>query len=145
MQKFLDVNVWLPILWPKHTASQTAQEWLSREKEMLVICRVVQLALLRHLTNSAILGEDVLSNANASKLLQDILNAGNCQFAEEPLELTSMFPKAGESTNSRRNVWTDAYLAAFAITGNYELVTFDRDFSRYRKMGLQMQLLKTQL
>lgn len=37
------------------------------------------------------------------------------------------------------NVWNDAYLAAFSLAGNYELVTFDKGFARYP--GLKHTLL----
>jgi predicted nucleic acid-binding protein len=36
----------------------------------------------------------------------------------------------------------DAYLAAFAISGNHELVTFDRGFGRYEAHGLRWHLLE---
>ena len=33
-------------------------------------------------------------------------------------------------------VWTDAYLAAFAITSQAQLITFDQGFSRYAGLDL---------
>jgi predicted nucleic acid-binding protein len=38
-------------------------------------------------------------------------------------------------------VWTDAYLAAFAIRHDLELVTIDRDFKNFEKAGLKLHLL----
>ena len=35
----------------------------------------------------------------------------------------------------------DAYLAAFAITGELRLVSLDRDFKIYQAQGLQLMLL----
>jgi predicted nucleic acid-binding protein len=32
----------------------------------------------------------------------------------------------------------DAYLAAFAVTGGFELVTTDTDFRQYRGINLQL-------
>ncbi|MCS7069754.1 MAG: VapC toxin family PIN domain ribonuclease, partial [Meiothermus sp.] len=37
-------------------------------------------------------------------------------------------------------LWTDAYLAAFAMAGGYRLVTFDRDFLSFS--GLECLLLE---
>jgi predicted nucleic acid-binding protein len=31
-------------------------------------------------------------------------------------------------------LWSDAYLAAFAIAGGYQLVTFDRGFKQYANL-----------
>ena len=40
-------------------------------------------------------------------------------------------------------IWTDAYLAAFAIALGAEMVTFDRGFIVYRDRGLNLALLET--
>ena len=53
-----------------------------------------------------------------------------------------LVPAAGEAPEPHRNWWTDAYLAAFAISGNHELVTFDRGFGRYEADGLRWHLLE---
>jgi uncharacterized protein len=37
--------------------------------------------------------------------------------------------------------WTDAYLAAFAISAGLRMVTFDRDFEKFE--GLSLLLLKS--
>lgn len=51
------------------------------------------------------------------------------------------FPKIGAVPESNRNLWTDAYLGAFAISANVRLVTYDRGFSRFESDGLDWQLL----
>ena len=51
MPLFLDANVWLPLVWDGHAASESAHRWASRQTADFVLCRVTQLALLRHLTN----------------------------------------------------------------------------------------------
>ncbi len=37
------------------------------------------------------------------------------------------------------NVWNDAYLAAFAMAGGYELVSFDKGFAQFS--GLKCTIL----
>lgn len=37
-------------------------------------------------------------------------------------------------------VWSDAYLAAFALAGNFEVVTFDQGFSKFP--GVRCVILK---
>jgi predicted nucleic acid-binding protein len=45
-----------------------------------------------------------------------------------------------KSSKFSTNVWTDAYLAAFAITADIELVTFDQAFTQFK--GLRSVILK---
>ena len=47
-------------------------------------------------------------------------------------------PSAGPSS------WTDAYLAAFAKQCDYEMVTFDRGFQRWRELMLTVLTLPAQ-
>lgn len=141
MPKFLDVNVWLPLVWNGHVATRTAQAWASGTTEDLVMCRVTELALLRHLTNPAIMGNDVLTNVAAARLVRALQSQDAVLLAADPPGIEIVFPSMGETTRADRNCWTDAYLAAFAIVGHFELVTFDRDFKKYESRGLRWQLL----
>ena len=97
---------------------------------------------LRHLTNPSIMGDEILTNTGASRLLHHLRIQDAVLFASEPLGLDALFPAAGESPEPHRHWWTDAYLAAFAISGNHELVTFDRGFGRYEAHGLRWRLLQ---
>ena len=142
MARFLDVNVWLPLLWEGHVAAPVARAWLAGEEEDLVLSRVTQLALLRHLTNPVIMGNEVLTNTGASRLLHALRAQDTVLFAPDPPGLDALFPAAGEAPEPHRNWWTDAYLAAFAISGNHELVTFDRGIGRYETQGLRWRLLE---
>ena len=142
MARFLDINVWLPLLWEGHVAAPAARAWVAGEEEDMVLCRVTQLALLRHLTNPGIMGDEVLTNTGASRLLHHLRAQDAVIFASEPPGLDALFPATGESPEPHRNWWTDAYLAAFAISGNHELVTFDRGFGRYESRGLRWHLLE---
>ena len=141
MPQFLDVNVWLPLVWDGHVASEAARRWVASVDDDLVLCRVTQLSLLRHLTNPSIMGDEALTNAEASLLLQSLNARAGVIFPQEPAGLPALFPLLGESDSSTRNRWTDAYLAAFAIAGNHKLITFDQGFARYEIHGLQWELL----
>ncbi len=143
MKSLLDINVWLPLVWDGHAASTVARDWLQTHHAGLTFCRVTQLALLRYLTNPSILDVDALSNRAASTLVGSLCRQSNVILAEEPANLNRLFPQLGEARNSDRNRWTDAYLAAFAITGDYEFVTFDKGFTRFKSSGLRLRLLKS--
>ena len=46
-----------------------------------------------------------------------------------------------KASSASPKVWTDAFLAAFAIGHAVEFVTLDSDFKRFVKAGLKLQLL----
>ena len=141
MTPFLDVNVWLPLIWDGHVAREAAHRWAASTNEDLVLCRVTQLALLRHITNPTIMGNDTLTNSDAADLIQCLNSRAGVVFTQDPPGMDSYFPSLGESESPSRNRWTDAYLAAFAIAGNHQLISFDRIFTRYEAHGLKWQLL----
>lgn len=139
---FLDVNIWLPMVWDGHVANRRIKQWAEGRPEAFVICRVVQLALLRHLSNPGIMGDDVYTNLQGAEIITALCSQEGIIAHSDPLDIDTLFPSLGESETPNRNRWTDAYLAAFAIAGDYELVTFDRDFSRYESRGLRLTLLE---
>jgi len=57
---------------------------------------------------------------------------------EEPQGLDDVLRKLVQNGITPR-LWTDAYLAAFAMAGGLQLVTFDQDFRRFQ--GLSCILL----
>ena len=59
----------------------------------------------------------------------------------EPPALEAQWKRCGALPTASPKVWMDAYLAAFAISGGIELVTFDRDFSRFTQYGLRAKIL----
>ena len=142
MPLFLDANVWLPLVWEGHAASETVHRWAAGRSDDFVLCRVMQMALLRHLTNPVIMGDDVCSNEEAAGILTALRSQNEILFHGDPSGTDTLFPSLGESQAPRRHRWTDAYLAAFAIAGNYDLVSFDRGFARYESQGLRWQLLE---
>lgn len=83
---------------------------------------------------------DVQTGAEAWAVY-DIFAANDfVRFTPEPRELEADWRKlVAKHRNTGTNFWTDAYLAAFALTHGCTLVTFDRGFRRYA--GLQLVLL----
>jgi toxin-antitoxin system PIN domain toxin len=142
MLPFLDINVWLPLVWEAHVANRAATLWVESQEKDLCLCRVTQLALLRHLCNPSIMGEDVLTNQEAGDVVSGLVATPGVRICADPNELDTVFPSIGKSGRPERNRWTDAYLAAFAISGQYQLVTFDRGFERYESLGLHWHLLQ---
>jgi predicted nucleic acid-binding protein len=89
------------------------------------------LALLRHLTNSRILGDVALDGAAAWRALETWLALPQITFLTEPPGLEELLAQWARKLDLRTGQWTDAYLAAFAAASGCRLIAFDGDFHRY--------------
>ncbi len=122
-----DVNVWLALASSRHIHSQVCSEWLnSLGSETVVFCRVSQMGLLRLLTNESAMGKDVLSSREAWHVYTAIVQDQRVSLLAEPFNLEPEWRKLMSQDKPVPKVWTDAYLAAFAISGGMQLVTLDR-------------------
>jgi len=136
---FPDVNVWVALVVAEHSHAGRARLWAERAKaDEFAFSRITQMGLLRLLTNSHVMGADVLRARDAWKVFDRLTNKRNIFLAAEPPGLDSAWREFTPSLQSGGNFWTDAYLAAFAKVTGYTLVTFDRGFSRYRNVPLQI-------
>lgn len=52
-------------------------------------------------------------------------------FASEPADVEASWKQFTQGRQFTPKLWNDAYLAAFAVSGNLELVTFDKAFRQY--------------
>lgn len=132
MPDLLDVSVWLPLSSPDHVHHERAvRYWHKESDDELVFCRVTALALLRHLTNKAILGKRVLSGRQAWGALETWLATDRIRIFNESAALDEHLARYSLELNLQGGSWTDAYLAAFAASANLRLVAFDGDFQKY--------------
>jgi len=136
----LDANVWLALAAQAHAHHDRAKAyWENEAASISAFCRLTQLAFLRHLTNKAIMGGQTLSPSAAWKKLREFLALPEVKYLAEPGGLEE---RLGDFCNLGRtspNLWTDAYLAAFAACAGLRLVTFDHGFSRFK--GLELLIL----
>ena len=64
--KLADANVWLALAFSDHLRHPNAKAWFDGQSDgSCAFCRVTQMALLRHLTNSKIMGAFVQSQQDA--------------------------------------------------------------------------------
>jgi toxin-antitoxin system PIN domain toxin len=127
-----DANVWLALFLAKHAAHGAARRWLnSRGGAPLILCRVTQMAFLRHLTTAAIMGPNVLTQAAAWREYERLLARDEVVFLAEPNGLEIRWRDYSQQRLPATKRWTDAYLAAFAQGHGLQLVTFDRGFTQY--------------
>lgn len=132
MRDLLDASVWLPLSAPDHVHHSRARRyWDDEAASELLFCRVTALALLRHLTNSRILGEAALDGREAWRALGTWLAQPQITLLSEPAGLDELLGQWAGQFDLRGGKWTDAYLAAFAAASGCRMVAFDGDFSRY--------------
>jgi len=140
-----DTNVWLALALSGHVHHELSRAWLDTIDEPCAVhfCRSTQQSFLRLLTNRTVLGaygrppltNDEAWAAYAAFLGDDRIVLTDC----EPEGIEAQWRVFAVRDVAAPKVWMDAYLAAFALTGGFELVTIDADFTQYS--GLRLNLL----
>lgn len=128
----LDANVWLALVVDRHVHHNHALDWFQQgDSRTCVFCRVTQMALLRHLTNERIMGPNALAQEQAWALYDRLIENESVVYLSEPDNLEKYWRKFSRKALSQKNLWTDAYLAAFATGHGMRLVTFDRGITKF--------------
>lgn len=134
-----DINVWVALSMPAHTHHATVAQWMEREPSpSLHFCRYTQQGLLRLSTTSAVtslFGLAPLTNRGALKRLDVWLADPRIHFAQEPPQLYKQWSAFANVDTASPKLWMDAYLAAFAVTGGYRLVTTDQAFKQFKGLN----------
>ena len=139
MTYLVDVNVWFALSYVAHVHHSIARTWFDEtEADQAALCRITQSGLLRLLTNSRIMGPEVLTAARAWAAYDFLCSDVRVTFAPEPPSLETAWREATKHLHTGPNFWTDAYLAAFAEAGDYTIVTFDRGFLRHRRVDVRL-------
>lgn len=126
----LDVNVWLAGIWDGHADHGRALRWRAQTTEPLAMCRVTQMALLRHLTNRAVMGVAVQTRRGAWRTLIHQIDDPDVEWLDEPEGLEDIWRLLSARDDRDHKLWTDDYLAAFALASGARLVTLDRALVR---------------
>lgn len=139
--KFLaDVNVLFPLLVSRHPHRVTALAWFDRQQNAEVaLCRLTRLGILRLLCTEAVMGPDVLRPGAALDAVEVLENDERVIFAAEPPGVDRVLRDCISGRAGTPNLWSDAYLAAFALVSDVELVSFDKGFRNFA--GLRFCLL----
>ncbi|MEX0670114.1 MAG: TA system VapC family ribonuclease toxin [Pirellulales bacterium] len=135
-----DTNVWLALALSKHQFHDAVRKWLTTcGPHEVVFCRSTQQSLLRLLTTRAVLaayGIPPLSNQAAWSFYDRLIADERIVFVEEPSSLEAVWRKLSRGTSASPKLWTDAYLAAFAVAGGHRLVTTDQGFKQFKGLDL---------
>ena len=121
-----DVNVWIALAAERHTHHRAARHWFGNiQGERMAFCRVTQLSFLRLLTNRHVMQEEVVSPDEAWQAYRALRLDWRVGYEAEPIELLETWQTFTEGPRTSPNLWTDAYLCAFANAARLTLVTFD--------------------
>lgn len=130
--KLADANVWLALTFSDHLHHAKAKAWFDTQAEnSCAFCRVTQLALLRHLTNSKIMGRFVQSQQDGWRSFDRLAEDPRVVLVAEPFTVEAVFRGFTQAVSPSHALWTDAYLAAFAVATQAQLVSFDQGFNRF--------------
>ena len=147
MPKLLDINTWIALSLEGHPHHHIARQWYEQtplQPGDLLFCRQTELGFLRLTTQERVMascGCKALTNAEAIAFLAQVSADPAVSRADEPPATRSLWLQLAASPLASPNVWMDAYLAAFAIATNAEMVTLDQDFKTYEPHGLKLHLL----
>ena len=140
-----DSNVWPALALSKHAHHAVAGKWFAAVQEAASIsfCRATQQTFLRLLTNASVLrpyGNPPLTNQQAWVAYEALLADDRIVLrAKEPAGIETVWQRFAGCDTASPKLWMDAYLAAFALTGGYRLVTTDGAFKQFQ--GLNCELL----
>lgn len=129
-----DVNVWVALAFPAHAHHDSARAWFdgAPENRLCRYCRVTQMGFLRIANNPTAMGDSAVTQDQAWRLYDHFLSHRRVAFAEEPVGLEASWRQLTQGRQFSPKLWNDAYLAAFAQTAEYEVVTFDHGFAQYK-------------
>jgi toxin-antitoxin system PIN domain toxin len=135
-----DINVWLALSLQAHPHHPTALAWFGASRTGTVhFCRYTQQGTLRLLTTAALfapLGLRPMGNREAIRALANMLADDRITFAEEPRGVFEAWMRHADAPGSSPKRWMDAYLAAFALVGGYQLVTTDKGIKHFKEVDV---------
>jgi hypothetical protein len=139
----IDVNVFLAASIEAHVHHHPARRWVDAVEPPSTVsfCRVTEMACLRLLTQPIAEGFRPLSNRDAAAVYLAWRQDERVELIPEPVAIGELWPRLALRDDCSPKLWTDAYLAAFAISGHLRLVTFDRALRQFEETGLDLEVL----
>jgi len=142
-----DANVWVAAVFLTHPFHREAQQALrgATSSDPAVFCRSTQQSFLRLISTATLLkiyGAEGLTNRDTVVALNALLALPQIVERAESAGVADLWLRLAARDTASPKVWMDAYLVAFAITGDLRLVTLDHDFQTYEAQGLDLLLLK---
>ena len=131
-----DLNVWLALAATQHPHHEQALTyWEQQASGRVLFCTVTALGLVRLLSQPKLMGASVLGSEEASDLLQAFRRQPGVAMAAPEHDGWDLFHTLLSSAELPARLQTDAYLAALVIANGWRLVSFDRDFERFKGLN----------
>jgi toxin-antitoxin system PIN domain toxin len=137
-----DVNIWIALTVDRHPLRPAVTAWFTAVEEpaAALFCRSTQQSFLRLLTTPALLasyGSAPLTNQQAWTTYDALARDPRIEYrADEPAGLQPLWREFTSRPTASAKLWMDAYLAAFARAGGYQLVTTDGAFRQFAGLDL---------
>jgi len=77
-----------------------------------------------------------VSNSAAWRVFEDFLADPRITLVDEPAGVETRWKKLASRRTPSPKLWMDAYLAAFAIAGQYQLITTDKAFKQFHGLKI---------
>ena len=132
-----DLNVWLALASPTHQHHLSAAKyWEEQASQQVLFCTVTALGIVRLVMQPKVMGDAVLTAAQASALLDQFVQQPGVSYAQPASEGWDVFHGLMRRAELSPRLCTDAHLAALAITNQWRLVSFDHDFQAFPRLNL---------
>ena len=134
-----DVNVWLALAVKEHVHHDAAVAyWRTAEATgpLRYFCRVSSLGLVRLLMNPRVMSSKPLGMNAAWSLYRRFAELPGVRMLDEPSSAVDRELGTLASGSIPSHHFTDAYFAALAVCARLRIVSFDRDFERFRNVSL---------
>lgn len=128
----LDINVWLALSLPRHRHHAEARQYWQHDKpDRVFFARTTMLGFTRLLMNKSVVPPNGLTSSEAWGVYEDWMNQKGVELLGEPPGIDQALADIAKRNGESPKTWTDAYLAAFAISAGLRIVSFDSDFGRF--------------
>ena len=141
-----DANVWVALTFSAHPFHARARKVFAEtdSRNPAIFCRATEMSFLRLFTTPVLLnayGCPDITNRDAIGFLRRYRGLSRVGFLDEPAGAQGKWLEFAEVESASPKMWMDAYLAAFAISGNLSFISTDGDFRRFEERGLKLRLL----
>jgi len=136
-----DVNFLVAMVYNRHTHHLAAMRHMEifGDISKFRVVRTAQLGMLRILTNAASMDVNVRTSKQAWNDVDALLADERFVFQNEPQGAEVVFRRLTSERGFTPKLWPDAWLAAIAIQSGLTMLSFDRDFLRFK--GLETCIL----
>ena len=132
-----DLNVWLALASPtRQHHSSAVTYWEEQASQQVLLCTVTALGLVRLVMQPKVMGDAALTASEASALLETFVQQPGVSYAQPSSEGWDVFHGFMRQADLSPRLCTDAHLAALALTNQWRVVSFDRDFQAFPGLNL---------